>query len=231
MSFELSPVEKHELRDVINMLFKAYDSESAFVNAIYPYTLTEDGINGLDMVVARLEYLRDVLDPSTQWWKVTDISTGEIILASQWNVYYKDSEKPPPMHLDGPPKAWKDETEKKYAIEMFKNFIAPREAKYAKDDVHAPIICLNIMGTTQKHRSKGAASLQIAYYNELADKLDAFITTESTIAAERLYKKYGYEPKQEFVVEAISEEFASRPKEKLIFMERERRSKRGDVHK
>ena len=74
------------------MLFKAYDGTSAFVNTVYPYKLTDHGVEGLDMVVARLQYLRDV-DSSTKWYKVTDTTTEEIVSASQWNIY--DKEKPP----------------------------------------------------------------------------------------------------------------------------------------
>lgn len=136
MPLKLSTVTKEEMRDVVDMLFKAYDRTSAFVNAVYPHKLTDHGIEGLDMVVARLQYLRDI-DPSVKWYKVTDTSTGEIVSASQWNVY--DKEKPPEMMLDGPPGSWANEADKKYAIEMFKTFITPRYTRYREADT--PIIC------------------------------------------------------------------------------------------
>jgi hypothetical protein len=136
MPFELSTVNKEEMKDVIDMLFKAYDGSSSFVNAVYPHKLTDHGIEGLDMVVARLQYLRDI-DPSVRWYKVTDTDTGEIVSASQWNVY--DKEKAPEMMLDGPPGSWETEADKKYAIEMFESFITPRYTRYREVDV--PIVC------------------------------------------------------------------------------------------
>jgi len=136
MPLELSTVSKEEMRDVVDMLFKAYDRSSAFVNAVYPHKLTDTGVEGLDMVVARLQYLRDI-DPSTRWFKVTDTTTGEIVSASQWNIY--DKEKPPEMMLDGPPGAWETDADKKYAIEMFETFIKPRYARYREVDL--PIMC------------------------------------------------------------------------------------------
>jgi hypothetical protein len=136
MSFELSGVSNEELRDVVDMLFKAYDGSSAFVNAVYPHKVTEHEVEGLDMVTARLQYLRDV-DPSTKWFKVKDTTTGEIVSASQWNVYNK--EKPPEMMLDGPPGAWASDEDKRYALEMFEAFITPRYTRYR--EVDAPIVC------------------------------------------------------------------------------------------
>lgn len=136
MPFALSAVAKDEFRSVVEMLFHAYDTSSAFVNAVYPHKITKDGIEGLDMVVARLQYLIDI-DPSVRWYKVTDSSTGEIVSASQWNVY--DQEKGPEMMLDGPPGAWENEGEKRYAVEMFEAFITPRYKRYR--ELEAPIIC------------------------------------------------------------------------------------------
>lgn len=136
MAFVLSEVHESEMRGVVEMLFKAYEESSAFVNAVYPHKLTDHGVEGLDMVVGRLQYLRDI-DPSTKWYKVTDKSTGEIVSASQWNIY--DKSKPPEMMLDGPPGAWATDADKKYALEMFEAFIKPRYARYREVDV--PIIC------------------------------------------------------------------------------------------
>jgi hypothetical protein len=186
MPFELSVVTKDELRDVVEMLFYAYDESSAFVNAVYPHKITEGGIEGLDMVVARLQYLIDI-DPSIRWYKVTNSSTGEIISASQWNVY--DKEKPQEMMLDGPPGSWATDEDKKYAIEMFESFIMPRYTRYRQVDL--PIICkfsneswvqlllshtgLNIMGTAKKYQYKGAATLQVKKFTALADELNAIV--------------------------------------------------------
>lgn len=136
MAFEVSCVSNEELPDVVDMLLKAYGGSSAFVNAVYPHKLTSNDIEGLDMVAARLEYLRDI-DPSTKWYKVTDTETGEIVSASQWNVYEK--EKPPEMMLDGPPGAWASDEDKRYALEMFEAFITPRYTRYRELD--APIVC------------------------------------------------------------------------------------------
>lgn len=69
MPFELSAVSKEELRDVVKMLLYAYEKSSAFVNAVYPHSITEEDIEGVDMVVARLQYLTDI-DPSIRWYKV-----------------------------------------------------------------------------------------------------------------------------------------------------------------
>jgi hypothetical protein len=151
MPFELSAVSKEELRDVVDMLFKAYDHTSSFVNAVYPHRVTNRGIEGLDMVVGRLAYLWDV-DPSIRWLKVTDTTTGNIVSASQWNVY--DKEKPAEVMLDGPPGSWDSEADKKYAIEMFKSFITPRWRRYREADI--PIICefgiSIILATTKRSR-------------------------------------------------------------------------------
>ncbi|CAI6336783.1 unnamed protein product [Periconia digitata] len=220
MSLELSVVTKDELRDVVEMLFSAYAGSSAFVNAVYPHKITQDGIEGLDMVVARLQYLIDI-DPSVRWYKVTDSSTGEIVSASQWNVY--DKEKPPEMLLDGPPGSWATEEDRKYAIEMFESFILPRYARFRQVDL--PIICLNIMGTAKKYQHKGAATLQVKKFTKLADKINAVMTTESTTAARWLYEKNGFASAKEpgdWTIEAKSPEFVHRPKEYLFFMERPR---------
>ncbi|KAF2678794.1 hypothetical protein K458DRAFT_376195 [Lentithecium fluviatile CBS 122367] len=220
MPFELNIVTKEELRDVVEMLFYAYDESSAFVNAVYPHKITKEGIEGLDMVVARLQYLIDI-DPSIRWYKVTDSSTGEIVSASQWNVY--DKEKPPEMILDGPPGSWATDEDKKYAIEMFESFIMPRYTRYRQVDL--PIICLNIMGTAKKYQHKGGATLQVKKFTALADELNAIITTESTTAARWLYEKSGFVLSKEpghWTIEAKSPEFADRPKEYLFFMERPR---------
>ncbi|KAL5114021.1 hypothetical protein ACEQ8H_008077 [Pleosporales sp. CAS-2024a] len=238
MPFELSVVNKEELRDVLEMLFYAYDESSAFVNAVYPHKITKVGIEGLDMVVARLQYLIDI-DPSIRWYKVTDSNTGEIVSASQWNVY--DKEKPPEMMLDGPPGSWATDEDKKYALEMFESFIMPRYNRYRQADL--PIICLNIMGTAKKYQHKGAATLQVEKFTALADELNAIvrllcptpsiyaymfahqITTESTTAARWLYEKNGFILSKEpghWTIEAKSPEFAGRPKEYLFFMERPR---------
>jgi hypothetical protein len=136
MPFELSVVTKEEIPDVVKMLFYAYDGSSAFVNAVYPHKITKEGIEGIEMVAARLQYLIDI-DPSVRWYKVIDTSTGEIVSASQWNVY--DKEKPPEMMLDGPPGSWATGEDKKYAIEMFESFIMPRYTRYRQADL--PIIC------------------------------------------------------------------------------------------
>ncbi|KAF1968939.1 hypothetical protein BU23DRAFT_601933 [Bimuria novae-zelandiae CBS 107.79] len=156
MPFELSTVSKDEgLRDIVAMLFKAYNHTSAFVNAIYPRTLTPDGIEGLDTVTERLQWLRDN-DPSTRWFKETDTSTGAIVSASQWNVY--DKEKPPEMMLDGAPPNWfSSDADNKYAVEMIAAFIGPRYKRYREAD--APIMCLNIMGTAIEALHRGAASM------------------------------------------------------------------------
>ncbi|KAH7411639.1 hypothetical protein DE146DRAFT_750810 [Phaeosphaeria sp. MPI-PUGE-AT-0046c] len=220
MPFELSVVAKDELRDVLEMLLYAYNESSAFVNAVYPHKITKDGIEGLDMVVARLQYLIDI-DPSVRWYKVTDSSTGEIVSASQWNVY--DKEKPPEMMLDGPPGSWATDEDKKYALEMFESFIMPRYTTYRQLDL--PIICLNIMGTAKKYQHKGAATVQVEKFTALADELNAVMTTESTTAARWLYEKNGFVLSKEpghWTIEAKSPEFAARPKEYLFFMERPR---------
>jgi hypothetical protein len=186
MPFELSIVTKEEMQDVVEMLFYAYDESSAFVNAVYPHRITKEGIEGLEMVVARLQYLIDI-DPSIRWYKVTDSNTGEIVSASQWNVY--DKEKPPEMMLDGPPGSWATDADKKYAIDMFESFIMPRYTRYRQVDL--PIICesenefqvklslshigLNIMGTAKKYQHKGAATVQVKNFTALADELNAIV--------------------------------------------------------
>jgi hypothetical protein len=140
MPFTLSPVTENEFPSVVKLLFYAYDSSSAFVNAVYPHKITTkdgQGIEGLDTVVARLQYLIDV-DPSIRWYKVTDSSTGEIVSASQWNVYDK-GEKPAEMMLDGPSGAWKTGEDKRYAVEMFEAFIGPRYRRLGRVDL--PVIC------------------------------------------------------------------------------------------
>lgn len=136
MTFELSVVNRDEMRDVVEMLFYAYDGLSAFVNAVYPHKITQHAIKRLEMVVARLQYLLEI-DPSIRWYKVRDTSTGEVVSASQWNVY--DEEKPQEIMLDGPPGSWATDEDKKCAIEMFESFITPRYTRYRQVDL--PIIC------------------------------------------------------------------------------------------
>lgn len=235
-----------EMRDVVSMLLHAYAGTSAFVNAVYPHKITEDGIEGLDMIVAWLNYLWDIV-PSICWFKVTETGTGEVVSASQWNVYDESTGKPEEMMLDGPPGAWADDTEKRYAVEMFKAFIAPRYARYREVDL--PFMCLNIMGTAKSWQHKGAAGLMVRHMTGMADEMDALvsvphakrvgretwvghyadditqITTESTSAARWLYEKNGFVVSKDpghWVIEATSEEFKSRPKERLFFMERPR---------
>lgn len=73
------------------------------------------------------------MDPTVKWCKVTDTDTGEIIGVAQWLII--QGQKPPEFDFDGPPGTWKDDTEKKYAQEIFRSFARFRRETIQKEDL------------------------------------------------------------------------------------------------
>jgi hypothetical protein len=105
---------------------------NGFVDACWP--------NNLDPEMQKLHangfIFHKNMDPTVAWTKVTDTETGEIIGVAQWLIL-KD-QKPPEFDFDGPPGTWENDTEKKYAQDIFRSFARHRRDVIRNEDL--PIV-------------------------------------------------------------------------------------------
>lgn len=60
-----------------------------------------------------------------------------------------------------------------------------------------------MLGTLPFYERRGAASLQLAWATELADRESLLLYTEGSIAATPLYKKFGMEPIADIVMDLL----------------------------
>lgn len=133
MPLKLGHPTDDEFAEFVPMTFEAMGGRSEFVNAVWPSGFTPAG---QEMSRQRFLFLKTI-DPSCRWVKVTDTDTNQIIGVAQWNVY--EGQKPPEMIVDGPPGTWENDTEKEYAQELFKSYMAKRWQFIRENDV--PLIC------------------------------------------------------------------------------------------
>jgi hypothetical protein len=132
-------------------------------------------------------------DPTVKWSKVTDTATGEIIGVAQWLII--TDQKPPEFDFDGPPGTWENDTEKKYAQEIYRSFVRHRRELMRKEEL--PIVgkwrcrrtmwsrtarltelhvVLSIMTVNPKHQYRGAGTLMMEWGTKLADELGALVS-------------------------------------------------------
>jgi hypothetical protein len=133
MPLKLGHPTDDEFASFVPMTFVAMGGRSEFVNAVWPGGFTKEG---QEMSTSRFLFLKKT-DSTSQWIKVTDTDTDEIIGVAQWNVY--EGQKPPEMIVDGPPETWPSETEKEYARELFKSYMQKRWVYIRENDL--PLIC------------------------------------------------------------------------------------------
>ncbi|KAF1935603.1 hypothetical protein EJ02DRAFT_484223 [Clathrospora elynae] len=215
MSLKLGIPTDDEFPTFVPMTFEAMGGRSEFVNVVWPRGFTKDG---QELNTSRFLFLKNI-DPSSRWIKVTDTQTNEIIGVAQWNVY--DGQKPPEMIVDGPPGTWENDTEKEYAQELFKSYMQKRWAYIRENEL--PLVCLNIMTVAPKHQYRGAGTMMMQWGNELADSIGAACIVESTIEGRGLYEKSGYEIQEHWTLD-VPGKFGDRPKQRLFFMIRPRKS-------
>ncbi|PVI01012.1 hypothetical protein DM02DRAFT_642119 [Periconia macrospinosa] len=113
MAFEVTTASDDDVRQIIRIMFKAYDGKNEYINAVFPRGLTHEGE---DITNQRMLSIKHA-NPGVKWEKITDSVSGKIIGGAMWTLF-QDS-KPVKFNLDGPPGTWMTEIEKEYAQALF----------------------------------------------------------------------------------------------------------------
>ena len=117
MPLQLSLVtDDADFHEFVPFMFQAIHP-NGFVDACWPRNLSAEA----QSIHAAGFIAHKAFDPTVQWVKVTDESTGEIIGVAQWLII-KD-QKPPELDFDGPPGTWRDDQEKLYAQEIYRSVV------------------------------------------------------------------------------------------------------------
>lgn len=151
-------------------------------------------------------------DPTSDWLKVTDGSTGKIIGQAMWQVY---ETKPPEVPLAGD--IWDDEEGKEYAQDLYRAYRVPRRKLIGS--ATGPILCLAILTVDPDHQHRGAGTMMVKWGVELADRMGAEATVEATLEGRHLYEQQGF-VMQEYFTLAVVDKWADRPKQRMFFMRR-----------
>ncbi len=112
MSCKICPADDNDIREIIRIMFKAYGGKNEYINAIYPRSLTEEG---LEISIQRLLLFKSSVK-GVIWEKVIDTVTDKIVGGAMWLMYTET--KPQRFPTDGPPGTWLTDEEKEYAQEL-----------------------------------------------------------------------------------------------------------------
>jgi len=200
----------------MDLVFTAFAGNSPLMNAMHPHNDTPTGIEK-----ARQKYIKLLeIDYSQRWIQVTK-EDGELVGVAQWNVY--DGAMPPDTKFDGPPGTWDTEDDKEWAQCLLSSLMKYRRPVLL--EATGPVICLLKMTVAERYRRRGIGSLMMKWGMDLADEIDALCTVESTPEGQNLYKKFDFTVQHDVVLD-VPEKFASRPKQRLLMMLRQKKSLR-----
>ncbi|KAF2008285.1 hypothetical protein BU24DRAFT_138723 [Aaosphaeria arxii CBS 175.79] len=127
MTVTIAPASQEDIREVLRVMFKAYEGKDAYINACFPRGLTDEG---LEINYQRLLFLTKIV-PEIYWEKATDDESGKIIGGTMWALH-KDA-KPTKAPLDGPEGTWENQTEKEYGQALFSSGGEDDESYWAQN--------------------------------------------------------------------------------------------------
>jgi hypothetical protein len=129
MAFTVEPANDADIDKIIAIMFQCYDDKNAYINAVFPRGLTDEGHR---LNVERMLFIKSVA-PTVWWDKVVDSETGELVGGAMWNL--RKEEKPPAYEIDGPPGTWGSEEEKRYAQALQRSFAEDEGKLWATKDL------------------------------------------------------------------------------------------------
>jgi hypothetical protein len=113
MTVQVSPAKGDEIREVLRIMFQAYDGQDVYIDAVFPRGLTDEGLN---ITYQRCLSMTEKV-PGIRWEKAIDATTGKIVGGSMWTIF--ENTKPARPPLDGPPGTWENEIDKEFAQVLF----------------------------------------------------------------------------------------------------------------
>ncbi|KAF2182069.1 hypothetical protein K469DRAFT_587722 [Zopfia rhizophila CBS 207.26] len=137
MALRVDPASDEDLKRLIPVIFDAYGGHNPYLNAAFPRNLTKEGQEKALQRVLDMQ----VSNETSQWEKVTDTATGEIIGGAMWLIYQK--EKSEIHELDGPSGTWENETEKEYAQALYNSYVREERAFWESNHL-APVSKLSL---------------------------------------------------------------------------------------
>ncbi|KAF2266930.1 hypothetical protein CC78DRAFT_594749 [Lojkania enalia] len=215
MTLRVEPAHNEDLIKIVPIIFDAYAGKHPYINAVFPNNLTEDG---QEKALKRIIGI-GASSETSQWEKVVDTATDQIIGAAMWLIYRE--KKPEAHHLDGPDGTWDSDADKEYAQQLYKSYAAEEQAFWNSN--HLPLMSINAMVVLRKHQFRGAASLLMKSGLKMADEVGAACIVISTDEARWLYEKAGFVV-DKHVTLPVPEKFADRPKVRFFYMHRDRRA-------
>ncbi|PPJ60926.1 hypothetical protein CBER1_06197 [Cercospora berteroae] len=137
------------------------------------------------------KYAEDMAqDPTDLWIKVTDLTTGNIVAASNWRLYLATSSVQP-RGIDEP-LPWVDG---ELAAEA-KEILGPMNSTRIENNAE-PFIHLHILFTSPELVRHGIGSMMMRWGCELADLLFVPAWIEASAEGNLLYKKFGFYDRQQ----------------------------------
>ncbi|KAF2731367.1 hypothetical protein EJ04DRAFT_536684 [Polyplosphaeria fusca] len=123
MAFTVEKANESDIDKIVSIMFESYGGTNAYINAAFPRGFTKEGheIN-----------------------KAVDSETGEIVGGAMLRLY--QTEKPPPLEMDGPPGTWETEDEKRYAQALQRSFAEDESKLWAENE-------LPLLGMSEMERS------------------------------------------------------------------------------
>ncbi|CZR60204.1 uncharacterized protein PAC_10100 [Phialocephala subalpina] len=197
MPLELQEVDLSDSPALANVQISAFFNDP-FQKSLYPGMSFESQLVGL---IAR--WPANYHDFVGHWKKVIDTETGEVVSWSKWAFEFTDAG----AELQGPtgfPKDFKLEPltspkglNEQLSTEIARKFRESRERHLGE----RPQLQLKLMVTLPSCQRRGAASLQLFWATEFADRHGLVCWTEASVVAVPVYKKFGFEAVDEIITE------------------------------
>ncbi|KAI0389377.1 hypothetical protein F5Y17DRAFT_462798 [Xylariaceae sp. FL0594] len=133
-------------------------------------------------------------------------------------------------HMKTPPSAkledgenveevWPDADDREYMTRLWRGFVQPR--RQAVLDSHGGAYVLELLAVHPDYQRRGAGSALVTWGTKAADQLGIRAVIEASPVGRLLYETCGFRPEIEEMRLDVGEEFAARPKPKLVYMTRE----------
>ncbi|KAJ4335005.1 hypothetical protein N0V95_009022 [Ascochyta clinopodiicola] len=201
--FEVQHCTEADIPRFFEIISLAFANDHEYMEAVFPAHHTPAGRKiGSERM---LQTFRG--DPYSNFMKVVDNDTGEIVAAAKWNIY-KGGKVPPLPELDGD--YWDGEEEKEFAQSIFQAFLGPRQKVIEETNAHLVV--------DPAHQGKGAGRMLVRWGLARADEMGVDAVVEGSDRGRRLYASEGFDGPH-YVV-PVPEKFAARRKQTYWWMRR-----------
>ncbi|PIA96314.1 hypothetical protein CB0940_10610 [Cercospora beticola] len=182
--FVLARATPNDMAELVQVQYEAFKPK--YVRELFMGCRDTD-----DLPKLAKKYAEDMAqDPTDLWIKVTDLTTGEIVAASNWRLSLASSNVQP-RGIDEP-MPWVDGELAAEAKEIMEPMNKTRIENNAE-----PFIHLHILFTSPEHVRRGIGSMMMRWGCELADLLFIPAWIEASAEGNFLYKRFGFYDQQQ----------------------------------